>query len=164
MKKFKKKSDLSRYSTMIGLSIEEYTKVIRDEICFYLDTRGAVDDPNIILTALNAYQGVVSHLVSEYRIIKDMYQYELIEFDKIEISALNFARTELSVKSTEKQIKLLAYEQQGDVIHTRRGTVEKLEGKMKVIRDQIDVARTAISATQSAANIMKLEWESGKVM
>jgi chromosome segregation ATPase len=158
------KGSLTPYSTKLELNIDAFTEIIRDEVKDFLDATDAVDrnDTVQVVRALVSYQGVVSHLITEYRRIAYRYRESFNDYEKIETSAFNFARAELSAKSTEKQIKQKAFEEHSDELYSHRNLMEDLEQKMKTLRDYIDHAKIGISALQTAANIMKIEWEAGK--
>lgn len=162
----KKKYDLSPYSTMLDLNIEDFTAKIRGEVIAKLDVRAAVErnDTASINKALAEHHIVVTHLISEHRRIKDKWLETRIEFETIEIAALNFARSELPTKPkpTEKEIKSLAYENEGEQILTLRSQLERLEQQWKTVQDHRDAASKALSAIQTLSKNITMEWESSK--
>lgn len=165
MKKKKSKLNLSEYSQMLNLDIDEYTGLLRDDVNSALDAMDALEcnDKMSVVIALSRYQSTVSHLVTEYRRVKFRWHCSIQEFEKLEMQAFIFARSELPMKSTEKQIKTLAYETSGDDLYKHKSLMDDLEQKAKVINDHIGVAKVTMSTLQTAANIMKLEWEASKL-
>jgi len=155
--------ELSEYSQMLDLDIDEFTGKIRDEVCSKLQASAAAErnDKESVAKALLAYHPVVAHLITEYRRTKVRWSVAQLEFEKAESEAIGYARESCPGKATEKQIKLVAYETDEN-LYTQREAVETLEQKMKTIHDHTKAAEGYLSSAQTASKLMGVEWEASK--
>lgn len=160
----KSKRSLSVYSQMLDLNIDDFTQIILSEVKdkINIEAKGDTPDKASVERAMMMYQGCDAHLRSEYRRIKSRYNQGLSHFERLEIDSLNFARKELPSKSTEKQIKLAAYEDNDD-LYKMRSECEDLEQKMKFVQGMIINAEKTLSCIQSFANLIKFEMGASKV-
>jgi len=155
---------LSIYSKNLDSNIDDFTRKVKNEISQFMDMSEAIEtgDRETIDHALLNTHGVLSHLITEYRRIKERYNEAKQLFEMSENACLISARQELNSKATEREVKQHAYDQHEEALYARRTIVERLETRYKYIGDHVDLMKIAISAMQTACNSLKSDWSNSQ--